>query len=394
MNKDLRVILVSHSSSALNRLENTLQENVSLKVTRTLLNEEDYYPLISEVLAADVMVLALSESWENMLDVLAENNKAGNRPATVIVGPDDRPEVIKSALRAGAADYVGESEEKSSLFAAIESSAKAMNSATNSTSDLTLFVTPKGGSGTSTLVVNFAHILAQREGTNVLAMDLDVQYGNLPIFYNEKPSTRLANALINGEPIDSTILDACINNRGKNPNVLATYSDQVISPWDLSTEQVTDLFALLEEKYSHVLVDLPRSIDPLTFYALERAKRIVVIVQQTLSDMRTANQYIRLLLDQGIASDTISIIINRHEKRNIIRMQDFAAAFQGYEILVIPNDYKRVNYASDNTVALIDRWRSAHISKSLLAVSNQIWPTEATSKKSLFSINSSPDKAA
>ena len=394
MKNDLRVILVSHSSSALNRLENSLQENANLQVTRILLNEEEYYPKISDVLAADVMVIALSESWEKMLDVLTENNKAGKRPATVIVGPNDRPEVIKSALRAGASDYVGDVDEKGSLITAIESSAKAKTLSVDSSSDLTLFVTPKGGSGTSTLVVNFAHILAQREGTNVLAMDLDVQYGNLPIFYNEKPSTRLANALINGEPIDSTILDACISNRGKNPNVLATYADQVISPWDLSTEQVTDLFALLEEKYSHVLVDLPRSIDPLTFYALERAKRIVVIVQQTLSDMRTANQYIRLLLDQGIASDSISIIINRHEKRNIIRMQDFAAAFQGYEIFMIPNDYKRVNYATDNTVALIDRWRSAQISKSLMTVSDRIWQKEDSTKKSLFSIDRSSKNAA
>ena len=394
MNNDLRVILVSHSSLALNRLEDALDENVNVQATRILLNEEDYYPKVSDVLAADVMVVALSDSWERMLGVLAENNNAGNRPATVIVGPDDQPEIIKCALRAGAADYVGDVGEKGSLFTAIENSARAKHLAADSSSDLTLFVTPKGGSGSSTLVVNFAHILAQREGTNVLAMDLDIQYGNLPIFYNEKPSTRLANALINGEPIDSTILDACISNRGKNPNVLATYSDQVISPWDLGTQQVSDLFALLAEKYSHVLVDLPRSIDPLTFYALERAKKIVVTVQQTLSDMRTANQYIRLLLDQGIASDTICIIINRHEKRNTIRMQDFAAAFQGYEILMVPNDYKRVNYASDNTVALIDRWRSAQISKSLMEVSDQLWLTESVAKRSLFSIDRSAKKVA
>jgi len=264
----------------------------------------------------------------------------------------------------------------------------------DSDSNLTLFVTPKGGAGTSTLVVNFAHIIAGNEQNRVLALDLDFQYGNLPLFYNEQPSTRLANALIHDEPLDNTILDACTGNKGKNPNVLATYSDQVISPWDLNPRQISDLFELISAKYTHVLVDLPRSIDPLTFYALERANKICVIVQQTLSDMRIANQYIRLLLDQGIASDSICIIINRHEKRNTIRTQDYSLAFQGYQILEIPNDYKRVNQATDNTVALIDRWRGAQITKTMVEVGNQLWALESEPKKSLFSFDRRAGKAA
>lgn len=394
MNNDLRITLVSHSSSALNKLESALEDNASLPTTRILLNEDDLYPKTSDVQTSDVMIIALTNSWEKMLAEFAEHKISGSRPVTIIVGPDNEPEIIKSALRAGAVDYVGADDSKESLITAIKNAARARKPATESSGNLSLFVTPKGGAGCSTLVVNLAHILAEREGTKVLAMDLDIQYGNLPILFDEKPSTRLSNALINGEPIDNTILDACICNVGKNPNVLATYSDQVISPWDLGTQQVSDLFSHVGSKYSHVLVDLPKSIDPLTFYALERAHRICVVVQQTLSDMRTAKHYIRLLLDQGIASETITIIINRHEKRNTIRLHDFSVAFQGYQILDIPNDYKRVNYSADNTVALVDRWRTAQISKSLVKVSNQIWQTNAVDKKSIFSLDRSSGKAA
>ena len=394
MNNDLRIMLVSHSSSALNKLESALEDRADIITTRTLLNEEDFYPKVSDVLTTDVIVVALSDSWESMLSAFKENSQNGNRVATVVVGPDNEPQIIKYALRAGASDYVGDSDDKGILIEAIKNAAINKLPANESSSDLTLFVTPKGGAGTSTLVVNLAHILTERADTRVLAMDLDIQYGNLPLFYNEKPSTRLANALINDEPIDGTLLSACMNHVGKKPAVLATYSDQVVSPWELNPQQVSDLFTLLATQYSHVLVDLPRSIDPLTFYALERADKICVIVQQTLSDMRTANQYIRLLLDQGIASDSICIIINRHEKRNTIRQQDYALAFQGFNLLVIPNDYKRVNFATDNTVALVDRWKSAQISKSLLEVSNHLWGERDEEKKSIFSLGKNSGKAA
>ncbi len=394
MNNELRIMLVSHSSSALNKLESALEDATDIVSTRTLLNEEDYYPKVSDALTTDVIVVALSDTWESMLSAFAENNKNGNRIATVVVGPDNEPQIIKYALRAGASDYVGESDDKGVFIDAIKNAAINKSPVNDSASDFTLFVTPKGGAGNSTLVVNLAHILSERSDTSVLAMDLDIQYGNLPLFYNEKPSTRLANALMNDEPIDSTMLSTCMSHAGKKPAVLATYSDQVVSSWELNPQQVSDLFTLLAAQYSHVLVDLPRSIDPLTFYALERANKICVIVQQTLSDMRIANQYIRLLLDQGIASDSICIIINRHEKRNTIRQQDYALAFQGFDIFVIPNDYKRVNFATDNTVALVDRWKSAQISKSLMEVSNQLWPHQSESKQSMFSLAKHSGKAA
>jgi len=394
MSEHLKVSLISHSSTTLNRLESILNDNEAFSLNRELLNEEAFFPESSDAMHSDVMVIALTHSWEKVLSAISQqSNKCS--ASIIVLGPENESGIIKQAFKSGAVDFLDLNCETDALVHAVNSaSALKRQTLGDQESDLTVLVTPKGGAGSTTLVVNLAHAMASRDSKKVLAFDLDLQYGNLPIFYDESPSTRLANALLNGEQIDNTILDACFSQRGNNPNVLATYSDQVISPWDINMQQINDLFMLISERYAHVIVDLPRSIDPVTFYALERAEKICVIVQQTLSDMRIAHQYIRLLLDQGISSERIYIVINRHEKRNTIRENDFATAFQGYKIFTIPNDYKRVKQASDNTLAFADKWKSAPITKALLQLSNEIWPTSNTSKNSLFSFDRSSGKAA
>jgi len=98
MNNELRIMLVSHSSSALTKLEKSLREDEELKSSRFLLNEEDFYPNATDVSTSDVVVVALSDSWEKMLTAFSQNNNAASRIATVVVGPDDESEIIKSAF--------------------------------------------------------------------------------------------------------------------------------------------------------------------------------------------------------------------------------------------------------------------------------------------------------
>ena len=117
-------------------------------------------------------------------------------------------------------------------------------------------------------------------------------------------------------------------------------------------------------------------------------------MQQSISDLRVASHYIRLLKDQEIDSDKICLVINRHESRNIVRNQDFISAFGSHEIFVVPNDFKRVSSAADHTTPIISKFKSALISKSLVKLSKQLWVTDTEDKKWSFGGRGRNDKVA
>ena len=69
---------------------------------------------------------------------------------------------------------------------------------------------------------------------------------------------------------------------------------------------------LVSDNYDHVLVDIPRQIDPITFQAIERAASINIVMQQTLSDLRYTRQVLSLLRDQGMPNNRLRVIVNRY----------------------------------------------------------------------------------
>lgn len=350
------------------------------------LSKERPYPQASELTGVDVLLIVLDKDWQQTIELMANQNTSSPLPF-VICGPDNDANITRQSFKAGAQDYIGDLYNGDAIVQVVQSAARAQSrQKLAGKGDLTLFVTPKGGAGTTTLAVNLAHILAARAGKpDVLIMDLDLQYGNLPLNFDENPNSRLARAISNDEEIDESSLDACLLRKEYNPQILATFSDELLSPWDIDAGKIDQIMDIVTSRFDHVVVDMPRSIDPIAYHPLERANRICVVVQQTLSDMRIASHYIRLLQDQGISSDTICLIINRYEKKNSIREQDFHAAFSSHEIYIVPNDYKRVSYATDTTTALTARWKNAFISRTLVKLSNSLWPLEPDNAEKKFS---------
>ena len=389
MNEKLKVTIASYSSSLLNSLEATLNDCTDLLVERLLVPESKTSSLDLDLESCDVLVLGLTDEWEKLLSLV------GTTPL-VVVGSASNTEMMRLSFKAGATDFLYDAAAKVELHTAITNAQRErQKTPTASAGDVTVFVSPKGGAGATTLSVHLSHILSTRDHQpDVLLMDLDFQYGNLPLHFNEKPTSRLSSALSRGEKIDSSNFDACVSQVHPKLHTLASHSEQLLSPWEMNTIAVESLLNLANQGYDHVLIDVPRTIDPVTFCALEKANRICVIVQQTLSDMHVAHQYVKLLHEQGIASETISIVVNRFEKSNVIHLEDFENAFAGLVVHGVPNDYKRVSFSSENTVPLIRKWRNSVITKNLVQFAERCWPDESKPRRWSFSYAKESDRAA
>lgn len=394
MSETISIVIAGHSTSTLNEVEQLLKETAEFKARRRLIPRDETTLQLTESERTDVVLLCLTGDDDSLLAALEKLNVDDH--ALIVTGPADNTALVRRVFKSGASDFLTYPLNAEELSAAVRNaqSQHSLNAKTTD-SDLTVFVSPKGGAGATTLGVHLSHILSTREHQpKVLLMDLDFQYGNLPLHFDEKPSTKLARALTNNDRIDGSVLDACLSRKDPRLHTLSTCSDQLLSPWDIDLDSVSTLINTTVKRYDHIIIDSPRTIDPVTFCALEKASRICVVVQQTISDIRVAHQYCRILQDQGIAADKFTIVVNRYEKNNIIRLSEFSGAFEGLEVHGVPNDYKRISFTADNAIPLIRKWRNAAITKNLLGFAETCWPSEKPARKWSFSYKKEIDKAA
>ena len=79
----------------------------------------------------------------------------------------------------------------------------------------------RGGVGTTTIAVNLAWHLADRQNRRAALLDLDLHHGNCAMALNVKPTSGLREALINPTRIDSTLLERVMAPVGERLFVLS-----------------------------------------------------------------------------------------------------------------------------------------------------------------------------
>ena len=161
-----------------------------------------------------------------------------NQTPTVVVGRDMSPEL-----------FVDVSATLSSLGVVVESDGFT---ATPRQSKVIVVVSPKGGAGKTAVSSNLSVALAQRHPGRVVAVDLDVQFGDLSLALSLSPERTLAQ-LARSSQIDATTLKLHLTPTTDGLFVLAGANDPVDAD-SIGHAHVSKVLPMLAENFDFVVV--------------------------------------------------------------------------------------------------------------------------------------------
>ncbi|MEJ2115426.1 MAG: AAA family ATPase [Gammaproteobacteria bacterium] len=379
------MINTNNSSKAnLEGIEASLQGNTDFQLQSKLIVNGHMDPLHGENKLPDILVLDLSLAWKDELKALSQRSRS-ERPTMIAIGAEGNPEMMRLAMKAGARDFfthpVVADELVNSLCQIVEDS----SSTNGAKAKISAVINAKGGSGASFLASNLAHIAASHYQLKMALIDLDLQFGSLPLYLDLSPREGIIEAVANIDQLDSTALKAHMTKHESGLHLLASKNDQLSSNWTISENSLIRLLEIASNTYTHLLVDLPRQIDPLTTTVLERADQILVVIQQDIASLRDAKQLIRIITSvMGVPKGNLQIFINRHNPKSAITEADIKEALNIKSVSIIPNDFKRAVEATNTGVPLYVNERNAAITKSLINLVDKICDKPAIHKKGIF----------
>jgi len=211
-----------------------------------------------------------------------------NQAPTIVVGHDMSPEM-----------FVDVSATLSSLGVIVKTDGF---SSTPLTSKVIVVVSPKGGAGKTAVSSNLSVALAQRHPGRVVAVDLDVQFGDLSLALSLAPEHTLAQLARAGQ-IDATTLKLHLTPAPNGLFVLAGANDPVDAD-SIGHAHVSQVLAMLAQNFDYVVVDTPAGLDELTLAALECATDLLLVSSLDVTSIRS----LRKALD---AFDHIGIFARR-----------------------------------------------------------------------------------
>ena len=146
-------------------------------------------------------------------------------------------------------------------------------------------VSPKGGSGKTAVSSNLAVTLAERHPGRVVAVDLDVQFGDLGLAMSLTPEHTFAQ-LARSNRIDATTVKLHLTPGPNDLFVLAGASDPVDAD-SVDHTHVSAVIPILAENFDFVVVDTSAGLDERTLAALDEATDVLLVSSLDVTSIRS-----------------------------------------------------------------------------------------------------------
>lgn len=386
MPQKLKVLLASRSAEALKVLAAALANAPEFMTSTRLIGNGHTDPLSGLTSVPDVLVLRFDAGSLAELATLAESSPE-SRPPLIVVGPAGNADAMRLAVRSGARDYLAEPVNPDELIAVLVSLRAEPRRGTTEPqrADVTVVIGAAGGVGTSFIACNFAHALATQSGTPTLLLDLDINAAPLAGFLDLAPERGLLSALAEVEFLDEHALQGYVTRHRSGLYLMGAPSKAIVPAKDVDAARFATLMGVLESNYRHIVVDASHALDDLSVTALGMASTVVLVVQQSVVQLRQAARLLRTLYSEiGIPDDRIRVVVNRHLKRSTVAREDIRRTLAREHLTVLPNHYQAVLASIDGGVPLLEFDRYSAVAKAIVELQREISGAPRAERPSLL----------
>ena len=385
MDGNFRILLVSRSRETLEQLEAAVRDQAGVVPDCRLVVNGHVDPLHGTNAAPDALVLHLSHNWREELGALIQR-PAEQRPPLIVLGPAADMNVMRLSMQAGARDFLPVPFVQGDLQEALERIVRDLQAgAQTGQGTVTAVVNSKGGSGATLLACNIAHLMSVVSQRRVALVDLDVQFGTLPLYLDLYPQRGLVQALANLEELDAVAIDGYLTRHASGLKVLGHAGEEALEVGEVAARDAEKLLELLCRNHDHVVVDLPRRISPASVAVFERASQVVVVVQQSVTTLRDATRLLRILRrDVAVPRERISVVVNRYEKNAAVTLEDIGKTLNCGELSTVPNDFRTVSDCVNTGTPLYDYARGAAVTRALMALEARLTGAPPSERRGLL----------
>ena len=221
------------------------------------------------------------------------------------------------------------------------------------------FLSPKGGSGATTLAVNTAAVLAARRPGRVALLDLALPYCDAGLLGGFTPAGSLAAVSRGaGDDLRERVLGIAVRGAGGFslvPAALRPEEAELVTP-----QLATACLRILEREFEIIVVDLGGRLTEVDVAVLERSDQVVVVVPPEVAGVKDAGRVLPLLEEViAIPRGRIAIVLNQRLDRSPVTPVAVGRALGTDIDLVVDHDGNRPEQlALEGTLAALAHPRS------------------------------------
>ncbi len=297
-------------------------------------------------------------------------------------------DVLLRAIRTGAKEFLPQPLDENEVRAALEKARKRREifkaREVLKTGKIIDMISSKGGIGNTTLAVNLAVSLAQKDpAPSVALLDMNTSFGEVPLFLDIQPKFHWGEVVRNINRLDSSFLMNIMTRHASGVHVLPSPSYFDYEESDRATpEVIARLLSLMRRMFDFVVVDSGQPVGETHLKTLEMADMVILTSILTFPCLANTKKLLDSFATLGYPSkDAVKIVINRYLKNSELSLKDAEDTLKRQIFWTIPNDYPSTMSAINRGKVLGSIAPDAAITKNLVDLAGLLMGEEKKPEK-------------
>jgi pilus assembly protein CpaE len=302
--------------------------------------------------------------------------------AVFAIGNMQHPQVIVSAMRAGAREFIERPTTTTDLLDAFVrlTASQRKNRRESTRGKVFTVINAKGGSGCTTVAVNLALALQGLHG-NVALIDL-AMLGHAALHLNLKPLFTVSDSIRNLHRLDSSLLESFMTRHSGGLQLLA--GTTMPAPVEPSTAEFARLFDMLVNHYRYVVVDTSSRLDGATRLVCNLSEMVLLVAHADVASLWSAARILQYLGETG-GRERVRLVLNRFRKIPGFTEADAETAAGAKLLWKIPNAYFAVSAAIDRGVPLMQQ-NHTEIARAFTGLAGVLTQNDEEVKRTAWSL--------
>jgi pilus assembly protein CpaE len=302
--------------------------------------------------------------------------------AVFAIGNLNQPQVIVSAMRAGAREFIERPTNTTDLLEAFVRLTTAQRRGRQEGLRGKVFsvINAKGGNGATTVAVNLALALQSAHGQTAL-VDL-APLGHAALHMNLKPVFTVSDATRNLHRMDASLLESFMTRHNGGLQLLA--GSNVPAGLDPSTAEFVRLFDMLVTHYRYVVVDASSRFDAASRLIASLSETVLLVACSDVASLWSAARVHQYLGESG-SRERVRLVLNRFRKVPGFSEADAETAVGAKLIWRVPNQYFAISSAIDRGTPVMDQ-RNSEISRCFAGLAQELTRNDVEVKRTAWSL--------
>lgn len=309
--------------------------------------------------APQVLVLGPDLDLDTAATIAGELSVAHPEVTCLLVAPPT-PATWRTAARAGIRDVLApdapDAEVRAAVSQALETTARRRQALGGDepgpAGRVTVVLSPKGGSGKTTIASNLAVGLARHAPDRVVLVDADLQFGDVGAALGLTPEHTLASAIPLAAEQHSVALKSVLTAHPSGLWVLCG-ADTPVEGEGIDPAGLRQLLLRLAGEFDHVVVDTSAGITEPTLAALDVATDLVLVCSMDVSSVRNLRKEVDALDALGMTGPRRHFVVNRADAKVGLDVRDVEATV-GLPVTIRLSSSRAVPVSMNQGVPLLE----------------------------------------